>query len=201
VYKIVGYRDMRPVDWLSGKRVPLEPGEGHICDRCGAEHAVIYEIEDTVTGKRYSVGSGCAKQQFGFEPDKTREIKTLLKAEKDRMATEIDDARQRAAEETAQRIASSVLTLPVPEPVADTERYKPTVAWRVGDGLALAAHGRTNAEASRLATHYWFEKRTQELVPQQFFGVELLLNPGKKDRTKIDLGRKTMLLAMQLIGS
>jgi len=35
-FRIVGYRDLRPVDWLSGKRMPLDPGEGHTCDRCGA---------------------------------------------------------------------------------------------------------------------------------------------------------------------
>jgi hypothetical protein len=44
-----------------------DPGEGHICDRCAREHAVIYELFDDSTGKTYSVGSGCAKQSYGFD--------------------------------------------------------------------------------------------------------------------------------------
>jgi hypothetical protein len=31
--KVIGYRDLRPVDWASGKRMPLEAGAGHRCDQ------------------------------------------------------------------------------------------------------------------------------------------------------------------------
>lgn len=37
MFKVIDYYDMRPLDWLSGKRMLLEPGAGHLCDRCGAK--------------------------------------------------------------------------------------------------------------------------------------------------------------------
>jgi hypothetical protein len=68
--KVVGYVDLRPVNWFTGKREPLPAGEGHVCDRCGAVHALVYTLLDTESKEEFKVGSGCAQRAFGFDPDK-----------------------------------------------------------------------------------------------------------------------------------
>jgi hypothetical protein len=170
-FRVVNYRDLRPVDWLSGRRMPLAPGEGHACDRCGAEHAVIYTVEDGETGRRYEVGSSCAKKQFGFDAD--REAKSLIREARERAAAELDAARQEIVVRAVSQIVDEVGGLIVPSPVADTLRYPGTTAWRAGDGLALAAHGRTDAEARQMAELDYLEKRIRERVPPGWSGVEV----------------------------
>jgi len=195
-FRIVGCRDLRPVDWLSGKRMPLDPGEGHTCDRCGAEHAVIYSVEDTdsETGRRYEVGSSCAKKQFGFDVD--REARTLVKEARVRAEAELDAVRQEAIGRSVSEIVADVRGLAVPAPVADTERYPGTTAWRVGDGMALAAHGRSDAEARQLASRSYYENRIRERVPAEWSNVSVRLHQGDKSRTEISMARKAAMLAL-----
>ncbi len=196
MFRVVGYRDLRPIDWASGKRLPLSPGEGHICDRCGAEHAVVYEVLDDETGKHYSVGSSCAKRQFGFEMSKDKEAKALVKAAKDAEAAEIEAARQEAVAKASIEVASRVSRLPIPEPVADTIRYPGKVAWRVGDSMYLATYGRTGDEAIELARRGWVANRVRELVPREWDKAEIRLYPDERSRTTISMARKVEMLAL-----
>jgi hypothetical protein len=196
-FRIVGYRDLRPVDWLSGKRMPLDPGEGHICDRCGAEHAVIYSVEDGETSRRYEVGSSCAKKQFGFDVD--REARTLVKEARVRAEAELDAVRQEAIGRAVSEIVADVRGLAVPAPVADTVRYPGTTAWRVGDGVALAAHGRGDTEAQFAAVLSYLENRIRERVPAEWSKISVRLHPDDKSRTMISMASKTAMLALAKI--
>lgn len=186
---VVDYYDMRPVDWVSGKRLSLSPGEGHICDRCEAEHAVVYVVQDTETGKEYRVGSSCAKAQFGFEVDKQEEAKALVRTYKQKAAAELDAARQKMVAEAAEVVASEVSQLPVPEPIADTVSYPGVVCWRVGDSPALV-RGRSDEETKLVALRGWIEHRVAERVPPEWNKVEILTHPGTRDRDKTTMGRK-----------
>lgn len=198
-YRVVGYRDLRPVDWASGKRMPLPAGEGHVCDRCGAEHAVVYAVLDDETGKTYQVGSSCARRQFGFDVD--RASRSLVKEARARTESELDAARQLAAAEVADAAVARLSGAAVPELVADRDRYPGTVAWRCGDALALAAHGRTDAEAREMAVREWVCRRVSELVPTEARDAELLRRPGTKDRTRTLFRQKVEDLAVpRLLG-
>ena len=196
-FRIVGCRDLRPVDWLSGKRMPLDPGEGHTCDRCGAEHAVIYSVEDGETGRRYKVGSSCAKKQFGFDVD--REARTLVKEARARAEAELDAVRQEVIGKAVSEIVADVRGLVAPAPVADTGRSSGTTAWRVGDGVALAAHGRSDAEARQLASRSYYENRIRERVPPYWSKVQVRLYPGEGSRTEIGMDRRAIMLALAKI--
>jgi hypothetical protein len=70
-FRLVAYYDLRPIDWDTGKRVPLSPGEGHECDRCGRDHARCYEVADETTGRRWILGERCmGKALDGWNPGK-----------------------------------------------------------------------------------------------------------------------------------
>jgi hypothetical protein len=199
MFRVVGYRDLRPLDWVSGRRMPLGPGEGHVCDRCGAEHAVVYEVLDDMTGKHYAVGSSCAKKQFGFDPSQDKEAKKLIRASRDAEAAELEAARQAAVVTTATEVAEAVSRQRTPTPVADTTRYPGATAWRVGDGMALAQHGRTDEEAIAYALRDWRENRVRELLPAEWANVTVKLHPEEKSRITISMFRKAVMMALVLI--
>ena len=200
VYKVIDYYDLRPLDWLTGKRMPLGPGEGHVCDRCGAEHAVVYVVEDSDTGKTYRVGSSCAKANFGFIVTEDLEAKKLVKSSKQRDAEMLDAKRQAAVEELADTLASEISQLPVPECTSDTTTYHGTTAWKCGDGCkALASYGRTDAEACEIAVKDWTEHRVREGIPVEWDEILILYRPGHRDKTKISMARKVLALAASKI--
>jgi hypothetical protein len=197
MFRVVGYRDLRPLDWVSGKRMPLEAGEGHICDRCGAEHAVVYEVLDDETGKHYAVGSSCAKRQFGFEPSQDKEAKRLIKTAKEEAAELVESARQEAVAHAAAEVAGVVSRLLPPLPVADTERYPGAVAWSVGDSMYLA-RGRDDEETRQLALKGWYQNRVRELLPAEWDKVSVKLYPEEKSRTTISMRRKAEMMALAI---
>lgn len=196
-FRVVGYRDLRPLDWVSGKRLPLEAGEGHICDRCGAEHAVVFEVLDDETGKHYAVGSSCATKQFGFEPSQAKEAKALIRSSKDAAAEELETTRHAMVVDAAERAASYVHTLPAPEPEADRDRYPGAVAWSVGDSKALAAHGRTDEEAQKMARRGWYENRARDLMPPEWNSIYVKLRPAvRTSKATISMLSKALMLVM-----
>ena len=195
MFRVVGYRDLRPLDWVSGKRMPLEAGEGHICDRCGAEHAVVYEVLDEETGKHYAVGSSCATKQFGFAPTQDKEAKKLVRAAKDAEAEELEAVRQDAVAHAAAEAADVVSRLLPPSPMADAESYPGAVAWRVGDSMYLA-RGRDDEETRQLALKGWYQNRVRELLPAEWDKVSVKLYPEEKSRTTISMRRKAEMMAL-----
>lgn len=116
-YKLTAVYDLREVDEFTGERLPLEPGQGNICNRCGREHAKVYEVKREQDGKEFTVGSTCCKKLFGWEPEK-KETKRLEK-----------EARKQAQDRAYQRllaiatpIAEEVKALPLPRIIVLEER-------------------------------------------------------------------------------
>lgn len=163
---VVGYRDLRPLDWVSGKRMPLAPGEGHICDRCGREHAVLYEVLDDAANKTYVVGSGCAQKQFGFDVGKDEGAKTLVRQAKLASELELDARRHQLVREKTKEILAEVSALVIPEPVVEHQTGGPDVV-RVGDGVAWV-NFRSLEETLKVATRSWFTKRVEEKIPDEW---------------------------------
>ena len=72
-FELAEINDLRPVDWATGKRVPLAGGEGNECQRCGRLHAVVWVVRETTPGqeRQWRVGSGCGPRILdGWSPDK-----------------------------------------------------------------------------------------------------------------------------------
>jgi hypothetical protein len=197
--RVIKYYDLRPVDWASGKRLPLEAGAGHVCDRCGAEHSVVYVVEDTVAGKTYSVGSTCARAQFGFDTDV--EARDLIKISRQQAASELDQLRQSMVEASVPEIDLALSKVPTPDFISDRERYPGITCWRCGDSMALAAHGRTDQEARAVAFQGWVQARIREAIPPEWYQIEILLDPRSRSKTKISMGRKAEMLALAYLRS
>jgi len=109
-YRLVSVYDMRTWDWEREEYIPLQKGEGNICERCGREHAKVYVVENTSTGMRHEVGSTCSKKMFGWEPsqDELKSATKSMKTEQKRLAYE------KYVKEVAQPLADSILALDVP---------------------------------------------------------------------------------------
>jgi hypothetical protein len=197
--RVIKYYDLRPVDWASGKRLPLEAGAGHACDRCGAEHAVVYVVEDEATGKTYSVGSTCARSQFGF--DANAEARELIRDSKKRAAAELDQLRQSMVEDFVPKITLEISRIPIPDFVVDLEGYPGATCWRCGDSMALAAHGRTDQEAQAVSFQGWVQNRIREAIPTEWYQIDVLHDPRSRSKTKISMGRKAEMLALAYLRS
>jgi hypothetical protein len=116
-YKLIRVYDLREIDEWTGERIPLMAGDGNICNRCGREHAKVYEVKREQDGKLFTVGSTCCKKLFGWEPEKA-ETKRLEK-----------EARKLAENAAYQRllsiagpIAAEVNALPLPRIIVLEER-------------------------------------------------------------------------------
>ena len=196
-YRVVDYYDLRPVDWLSGKRMPLEPGEGHTCDRCGAEHAVVYVVEDTITHKHYSVGSGCAKQSFGFDPALDKDARAIVRSKKKVEEVAVNDQRLAAASEKVNEIVSEVSKLSRPE--IGIHEYVSKWAhfpgqlirvFRMGDAEAEEWQpGKTedwhDRQTRELAEYRWLSNRIMERVPAEWSQVSVFTNPNRTLQTSL----------------
>lgn len=116
-YILTAVYDLREIDEFTGERIPLEPGQGNICNRCGREHAKVYEVKREQDGKEFTVGSTCCKRLFGWEPEK-EETRRLEK-----------EARKLAENRAYQRLlaiatpmAEEVKALPLPRIIELEER-------------------------------------------------------------------------------
>lgn len=108
--RLLEYYDLREFDFDTGRYIPLSPGTGAICQRCGREHAKVYVVL-TVEGTEKSVGSGCCKRAFdGWEPSKD-EIKTARAA----FRSKRDAARVARLEELAAPITAALERVTIPE--------------------------------------------------------------------------------------
>jgi hypothetical protein len=141
--EVVGYIDLRPVNWFTGKREPLTFGEGHICERCGAKHAVVYTLLDTESKEQFKVGSGCAQRAFGFDPDKDPLVRKTIKAEKQRIEKEMARLQDKIVSDIASAIVKEVIDLSLP-PIEwikyDQDSYGYNAKWKMGDATVWG-HG------------------------------------------------------------
>lgn len=183
-YLVTGYYDLRPIDWASGKRLPLEPGEGHVCDRCGAEHAVVFVVQDQETGEQYRVGSGCAKKNFGFDPEKDEAGKGLVKRVKDEARATVNAAKVMASAEKAAEIVAIVGRSRVPDPVLVSEEVitkypnfegQRVRIWRVGDTQVdqrqSLEYGWRDRDAVELARFGWLNHEVRSRIPAEWEGI------------------------------
>lgn len=58
-FELLNVRDVRPVDWESGKRLPVPAEDLPECLRCGRRHAVVWTLRELPSGRTLTVGSGC----------------------------------------------------------------------------------------------------------------------------------------------
>lgn len=87
-FKLVAISDLREYDYLRQEYIPLEKGEGNICERCGREHAKVFVVRDlATTTKDYYVGSTCCKKLLNWEPSK-EEIQSVEMIRKNQQKTE-----------------------------------------------------------------------------------------------------------------
>jgi hypothetical protein len=137
-YTLIAVYDLREVDEISGKRIPLEEGQGNTCNRCGREHAKVYEVQRDQDAKIFCVGSTCCKKLFGWEPEK-EVVNRLTKEAKKRSE---DRALQRL-EAIATPIATEVnaLTIPPVEVIEVREDSRiPKMIWGIKDS-SVRVHG------------------------------------------------------------
>ncbi len=98
--------DLLPLDWETGKRLPIEAHDMHLCARCGKLHAKVYVVEADST--QYEVGATCCKRLFGWEPSHEE----VMHAE----AVARDQAVQAALQKLAQPLIEQITSQPVPVP-------------------------------------------------------------------------------------
>lgn len=144
-YKLVRVFDLREYDWDREEYIPLDKGEGNICERCGREHAKVYVVEDTATGKQHFVGSTCSKKMFGWEPEKA-ELQAASKAMKEEQKRL---AREKYIKTVAMPIAESILAMEMPAITCKKERRQ------CNSTLALDGYRIACGDVS-----YWFETDT-----------------------------------------
>lgn len=58
-FQLLNVRDVRPVDWSTGKRLPVDADLLPECVRCGRRHAVVWTLRELPSGRTLTVGSGC----------------------------------------------------------------------------------------------------------------------------------------------
>lgn len=163
--------------------MPLEAGAGHSCDRCDREHALVYVVEDEATGKTYRVGSGCAKQEFGFDVEKDAEAKRMVKAARREAELAVDTKRRQLLEEVVTIVSTEFeLRLRPPEPAVEVRQpAKPDVV-RVGDSPAWVQF-RTLEETVEVARWGWFERRIREMTPDGWDRATILNNPRSTSKS------------------
>jgi hypothetical protein len=181
--RVTGFYDMRPVDWVSGKRMPLEDGMGHFCDRCGREHALVYELTDDDNGKTYKVGSGCAKQDFGFDVEKDATAKILVKTSKRETELAVDAKRRTMLAEAVDIILTEFeLRQRPPTPEVEVRQPAGPDVVRVGDSPAWVQF-RTLEETVEVAVRGWFERRIKEMTPDGWEKSTILDRPQSSSRS------------------
>ena len=104
-------RDLRELDWATGKRIPLGPGEGEECGRCGRLHAVVHHLRHD-DGRTLKVGSTCSRRATnGWEP--TADEKRVARA---RVRDRVENARAETQDALVDAIVASLGELEIPAP-------------------------------------------------------------------------------------
>lgn len=138
-YKLTAIIDLREKDDWTGEIYALQVGQGNICDRCGREHAKVYQVVRVDDGKEFNVGSTCCKHLFGgWEPEKA----AIAQAKKSAKKQAEEKSHQRMLDIVAPLI-DEVRSLKMPRIVVLEERedrYHTMVIWGV-EGSKVKAWG------------------------------------------------------------
>lgn len=172
VATLLAITDLRPVDWFSGKRLPLTIEEMAECHRCGRKHAIVWTVEVTEHGKAphtFDVGSSCGKKMIaeGLLPDlEPASVKAARKAARKRNT----DAKRAEVEKHARRVGELVAALDMPAPTCTARRIKKYAggldldAWACGDVTTTTAAGTDDDGMRRRLADDWRRARAAELL-------------------------------------
>jgi hypothetical protein len=113
-WRLVRVYDVRPVDFQSGKRLPVAACDVEMlpeCNRCGRRHAKVYVVQDReAPGRLAHVGSGCCKRAFGGWEPTAAEIKSARAEERARL----EAAREAKVRALAEPIVAAMAAVTVP---------------------------------------------------------------------------------------
>lgn len=155
-------RDVRPLDWFTGKRLPVPAESLPECVRCGRNHAVVWTLRELPSGRTLTVGSGCGPRLLaegllpGVDLPAVAAAKKLARAEERRIRTSGAERRARELAELA-RLADAVAGSP-PPPVWGADRYgrEDFVTLTVGPVTRCAvARQLDRAALERMAASEW----------------------------------------------
>jgi hypothetical protein len=175
--KLISITDLRPIDFQSGKRLAIPAAECNVCDRCEKLHVKVYEIE--ADGLFYSIGSGCCKRMFGWEPAK------MDVQEKERRAEET--AVKVALQKAAQGFIDQINAIPVPTPTFKRIQQcleGPCYVYHA-DGLVIGSKiGMISLDAEKLAefARDWREMKLNEALKE--YGAIYKANRADARRAK-----------------
>lgn len=167
LYRLVRVYDMREYDYDLEQYIPLEKGQGNICERCTREHAKVYVIETLNDHKDHFVGSTCSRK-WGWEPqeNEVRAANKIMRAEQKQRAKE------KYIEQRVQPLADFIFMLDVP-PIKLVEedtrqvRTRAMVAryrWVCGDFTNWFYHNTLDQTEKLMMVHMWHENRIKEVV-------------------------------------
>lgn len=169
---LLAVTDLRPIDWYTGKRLPLTINELAECHRCGRKHAIVWTVEVTEPGKPprvFDVGSSCGKKMVaeGLLPDlEPASVKAARKAARNR-----NTATKRAeVEKHARRVGTLVAALDMPAPTCTARRIKKYAggldldAWACGDISTTTGAGTCDDGMKRQLADMWRRARAAELI-------------------------------------
>lgn len=159
--KLISVKDLRPIDWNSGKRLAIPASECNVCDRCGKLHVKVYEVQ--ADGSFYSVGSGCCRRMFGWEPAK-EDVQT-----KERQAEEkaMQEALQKAAQEFLDRV--NEMTAPRPQYKYTQKVLDGYVAIWHADGVIISSdlnHPGIGPEKRAEFARRWREAQLEKMLKE-----------------------------------
>jgi hypothetical protein len=198
---VVGYYDLRPVDWVSGKRMPLEGGEGHICDRCGALHAIVWCLKDVNSQEIFKVGSGCAKKSWGFDPSEDAKGRALVKEVARDVDRQLFERRVGEAEQVAGVIINSFRGVnPPPSIFEEVSSSSDTIKGKVwvGDSYAYWQTFNTKENAYKVALSGWYDNRIKEMIEPKLKNV-LITDPDSKPKRSVAMADEIHRLVRRII--
>lgn len=117
VATLITITDLRPIDWVSGKRVPIHTDEMAECHRCGRRHAIVWTVEVVADGqapKVFDVGSRCGARMVseGLLPELDP---ASVKAAKKSARQVAREARQAEVEQHARRVGEALRRMHAPK--------------------------------------------------------------------------------------
>lgn len=195
---LLAITDLRPIDWYSGKRLPITVEECSECERCGRLHAVIWTVEVALPGEPtrvFNVGSTCGKKMVaeGLLPEFDKiELREARKAKRTREQAEVDAKLAEIANEVADKAAELIAQgEPEPERRPDKKRWSDDDAimvWGMGDASVWCISGKFDDERWRCLRRAWVDRRIAE-------AIETVEVPGMFSSCKVKDAARSVLRA------
>jgi hypothetical protein len=162
-FTLVKITDIRPLDWETGKRLPVDAGELAECGRCGRRHAEVWRLRSSL-GRALTVGSGCGPRLLaeGLLPGVDL---PAVKAAKRAAGAEVRRIRRAGAEARAlelarlARAADAAAGSP-PAPIWGADRYGRTdfATLNIGQVFRCAVtRGLDRAALERMTASEWHD--------------------------------------------